>query len=153
MRFTYALYLEMSLDKLLPGFFEAISQYEYARNVDRGALIYRREFARIELEGAQECDEPRMRQVAEAAAERLILVADVQLIEGRPDWRDYGRVTVSLVENAPNPKWTHGMGGSNPAVICGRCGKPMVSRSGRNGQPFYGCTDYPVCKGTRQISQ
>ena len=38
--------------------------------------------------------------------------------------------------------------------LCPTCSKPMVSRTakhGRNaGSPFWGCVDYPACKGTRQ---
>lgn len=30
---------------------------------------------------------------------------------------------------------------------CPKCGCEMKKRSGRNG-PFWGCTDYPQCKGT-----
>lgn len=32
---------------------------------------------------------------------------------------------------------------------CPRCGSPMCLRNGRNGK-FYGCSQYPNCKGTRQ---
>ncbi|MDD5007258.1 MAG: AAA domain-containing protein [Syntrophorhabdaceae bacterium] len=34
------------------------------------------------------------------------------------------------------------------AIVCPRCGKPMVLRIGRRGK-FYGCSRYPYCKGTR----
>jgi DNA-binding helix-hairpin-helix protein with protein kinase domain len=33
---------------------------------------------------------------------------------------------------------------------CSRCGSPMQRRSGRLGQ-FWGCSQYPRCKGTRKI--
>ena len=36
------------------------------------------------------------------------------------------------------------------SVKCPQCDGPMVSRvSGKNGQRFWGCADYPTCKGTR----
>lgn len=33
---------------------------------------------------------------------------------------------------------------------CPRCGSEMRLRNGRNG-PFYGCTQYPECKGSRNL--
>lgn len=33
-------------------------------------------------------------------------------------------------------------------VSCPKCGLPMALRKGSNGE-FYGCTDFPNCKGTR----
>lgn len=33
-------------------------------------------------------------------------------------------------------------------VTCPKCGLPMAVRNGSNGE-FYGCTNYPECKGTR----
>ncbi|OGV78660.1 MAG: hypothetical protein A3K19_31675 [Lentisphaerae bacterium RIFOXYB12_FULL_65_16] len=46
-------------------------------------------------------------------------------------------------------------GPAEPAPDCPECGKPMrqrVSRTGqRAGRPFWGCTAYPACKGTREI--
>ncbi|MFO7776877.1 MAG: type I DNA topoisomerase [Nitriliruptoraceae bacterium] len=37
-------------------------------------------------------------------------------------------------------------------VRCPECGKPMVARDGRYGT-FYGCVDYPKCKGIRNVQQ
>ncbi|NJO04670.1 MAG: DNA topoisomerase I, partial [Chloroflexaceae bacterium] len=37
-------------------------------------------------------------------------------------------------------------------VMCHICGKPMVMKKGRFGQ-FYGCSNYPECKGTRRIGK
>jgi ssDNA-binding Zn-finger/Zn-ribbon topoisomerase 1 len=36
--------------------------------------------------------------------------------------------------------------------MCHLCDKPMVLKKGRFG-PFYGCSDYPTCKGTRRIGK
>ncbi len=40
--------------------------------------------------------------------------------------------------------------------LCPQCGKPMVRRLARTGssagQPFWGCSGYPNCKGTRPIN-
>jgi DNA topoisomerase-1 len=37
-------------------------------------------------------------------------------------------------------------------VMCHLCGKPMVLKKGRFG-PFYGCSNYPECTGTRRIGK
>ena len=42
------------------------------------------------------------------------------------------------------------------APKCPKCGKPMrkvIARKGRNaGNPFWACTGYPDCKGTRNFT-
>ena len=35
-------------------------------------------------------------------------------------------------------------------MICEKCGKPMVLRTGKYGS-FYACTDYPKCKTTKPV--
>jgi DNA topoisomerase-1 len=37
-------------------------------------------------------------------------------------------------------------------VRCPECGKPMIRREGRFG-PFYGCQDYPACKGIINVEK
>jgi DNA topoisomerase-1 len=37
-------------------------------------------------------------------------------------------------------------------VPCPKCGKPMVKRSGRFG-PFLGCSDYPKCRGIKDLGE
>lgn len=41
------------------------------------------------------------------------------------------------------------------APACPDCGKPMRRREAKNGKnagrPFWGCTGYPACKGTREV--
>jgi DNA topoisomerase I len=37
-------------------------------------------------------------------------------------------------------------------VRCPECGKPMLLRTGRFGR-FFGCVDYPTCKGIRNLQQ
>jgi hypothetical protein len=34
---------------------------------------------------------------------------------------------------------------------CPKCGMPMAKRKGSNGE-FYGCSDFPNCKGTQNIA-
>ena len=37
-------------------------------------------------------------------------------------------------------------------ILCPECGGPMTSRKNRTtGQRFWGCNDYPACKGTRNV--
>lgn len=38
------------------------------------------------------------------------------------------------------------------APTCPLCGEPMRLRSSRYG-PFYGCSAYPGCRGTRQVDE
>jgi len=44
---------------------------------------------------------------------------------------------------------------SDGKPACPNCGKPMVLRTARQGQkagqPFWGCSGYPDCKGTRMV--
>ncbi len=49
--------------------------------------------------------------------------------------------TVGEAEPEPEP---------DENVRCQNCGKPMLLRSGRFGR-FYGCVDYPTCKGIRNV--
>lgn len=38
------------------------------------------------------------------------------------------------------------------AQLCPRCGSAMVERRNREaGEPFLGCSQYPGCRGTRQV--
>jgi DNA topoisomerase I len=37
-------------------------------------------------------------------------------------------------------------------VACPKCGKPMIKRSGRFG-PFLGCSDYPKCRGIKNLGE
>ena len=43
------------------------------------------------------------------------------------------------------------------APVCPDCGKPMTMRTARKGprtgQPFWGCSAYPECKGTRLMEE
>ena len=43
------------------------------------------------------------------------------------------------------------------AILCPKCGAPMVKRTARKGpragKPFYGCSNYPKCKGIVNLEQ
>ncbi len=62
-----------------------------------------------------------------------------------PDCR-YRRNAKQPAEQAdrPEPELTD--------VPCPKCGKPMVKRSGRFG-PFLGCSDYPKCRGIKNLGE
>jgi len=62
-----------------------------------------------------------------------------------PDCR-YRRNAKQPAEQAerPEPELTD--------VACPKCGKPMVKRSGRFG-PFLGCSDYPKCRGIKNLGE
>jgi DNA topoisomerase I len=62
-----------------------------------------------------------------------------------PDCK-YRRNAKQSVEQAerPEPELTD--------VPCPKCGKPMVKRSGRFG-PFLGCSDYPKCRGIKNLAE
>ncbi len=51
----------------------------------------------------------------------------------------------SVGEPEPEPE-------PDEAVRCQVCGKPMLLRTGRFGR-FFGCVDYPTCKGIRNLQQ
>jgi four helix bundle suffix protein len=48
-----------------------------------------------------------------------------------------------------------GDGPQEDAPVCPECGKPMrrrMARQGPNkGKPFWGCSAYPECRGTRPV--
>lgn len=39
---------------------------------------------------------------------------------------------------------------AQPEILCPKCGSEMVRRRGKFGE-FYGCSDFPRCRGTRKI--
>lgn len=156
MRHTYAIILEISLDGLLPGFWEGISGFEFCAGLDRGNFRYRQELARIEVEQLTDQNRNRSEQVVGRIAHQLFLPKLRQIL-GKPELdastaQKIASVHVQQVENAKNPESAHGMAGENPAVSCPSCRAPMVRRSGRDG-PFWGCSKFPNCRGMRRISK
>lgn len=152
MRLTYAIYLEISADYLLPGFFATMRQFNFGQSVDPGECRMKQEIFRLEIENVKEGEEPQVRQVVERMAERLLIISANHICQTHPDWREHGKLTVEVVENAPNPTFTHGMEGDNPSVSCPVCKSAMKRKQGSNG-PFYGCSRFPECRGTRRISK
>ncbi len=54
-----------------------------------------------------------------------------------------------IAKNGNNEAAGNAVNGDAP--VC-QCGKPMMLRKGRNGD-FYGCSDYPRCRRTREVDQ
>ncbi len=53
------------------------------------------------------------------------------------------RSVMKSVSESQYDKYRHG-------YLCPRCKEPMVERTnGRTGEPFFGCSQYPDCEGTR----
>lgn len=145
MRVTYALLFDVALEGLLPEVGEWMRRHDVG-----GPCRLRMEFARLEIEDIGPTDEPRCRQLAEQAAGVLAVAAASRY--GLKNWGQFGRVEVARVENAPNGSPGHNLNADNPAVRCPDCQQPMVTRMGKGGRPFWGCSQYPGCHGTRPMS-
>lgn len=157
MRVTYAIYLELGIDSQLPGFWEGIAQFEFCAGLDRMNFRIRQEIARLEVEQVTDENRGRGKQVVERIARQMFLPA-LRRLTNSPELdaataSRIAEVSVSEVEDAPNPKWTHGMEGERSTVLCPKCGSAMKRRPGRDGRQFYGCSGYPQCRGSRPISQ
>jgi hypothetical protein len=154
MRITFALYVEIATARLDPKFMFEVRQLEFADSLDPAAIRERYEFGRVELEcDGTNRDLARSEQFAlRLAAHRLLRVE--RLLDLPNGWTEYGRVHVERVLNAPEPTSTHGMEGNNPAVRCPACGESMTRKQRKGGgKPFWGCSQFPACKGTRSISE
>lgn len=145
-RETWAVYLELSLAGLLPVWKENCE----ARGIDPSIVRVRYELCRIEADGIPAGQEGKFQEAMRQAARPLVKQLGEML---DPDhWEKFGRVYLDRVADAPNPKEAFRLAGANPAQPCPKCGKPMMRRNGRNNSVFYGCPDYPGCRGTRPIS-
>lgn len=104
---------------------------------------------------------------AKARSDRALMDALAARVQAEQDLRELGTSvpasTVSLTvvpppQITPQPPRTRTSPTSTPTratgatgnPTCPRCGSPMRGRSGRYGQ-FWGCSQYPHCKGTRKI--
>ena len=60
-----------------------------------------------------------------------------------------------VASHVKNLKARHeGVGASDPAPRCPRCGAPMVLRTRKaDGKSFYGCSGYPKCKGIVNVEK
>jgi DNA topoisomerase I len=115
---------------------------EFLKEVDSWIAERKPERPRIPIEGVEcpECGE---------AMEKVFSGKSRQWFASCHRWPDckgtlpldaYGNVT-TVEELQPDPD-----------VLCPECGKPMIRREGRFG-PFYGCQDYPNCKGITNVER
>jgi hypothetical protein len=147
MRITYAAYLEVSLDGARPEFFDSIAEYPFAKGIDRGA--YSQQFPLGVFPAFVKNGEcPQVRQTIERYAKQL--ADSLAPLLGIKNWPQCGRVVLETIDNQPIPP-THALASANPAIRCPECNSPMVQRQGPRGD-FYGCQNYPECKGTRAVS-
>ena len=76
-----------------------------------------------------------------------------QIFSAGEDFREQGGFTERL--SAARLEKRDEQAASSGAPPCPKCGKPMrkvVARKGRNaGNPFWSCTGYPECNGTRSF--
>lgn len=151
MRNTYAVILEIPPQKILPGMFAGLE------NLDPGNFRVRREISRVEVENFVSAQLPLIIEALRRYADSLFLpemrriVNDPELSEAAA--RQIGNVFFAEVPDCGQPVFAGAFYESqNSAVLCPECSAPMIRRNGSRGKPFYGCTKYPSCKGTRSIS-
>ncbi len=75
------------------------------------------------------------------------------LIQQARTARQGGEKTEVLVK--PRPATPFALGAVEPAMVCPTCSSAMVRRVAKRGEnagnAFWGCTEYPSCRGTRPI--
>jgi hypothetical protein len=81
----------------------------------------------------------------------ILIWVEMAIKEGHPFWGKWGVNTPisSPLTREPEttaPTWDAGV----PDLTCPKCGGKMLQRTGPKG-PFYGCSRYPECKGTRSV--
>ncbi len=83
----------------------------------------------------------------------ILIWVEMAIKEGNSYWSTWGvdgpaalRPERQFMTPAPPP------GEAATKNACPKCGSKMVQRSGPKG-PFYGCSRYPDCKGTRSLFQ
>lgn len=94
-----------------------------------------------------------------AAACRFADGRNLQLLDG-PALHDMLRQVQSPQGSTPRAKVVQlpGEGAVDPALppACPNCATPMVKRRGKRGaiagSEFWGCSSYPLCRGTRRIA-
>ncbi|MCM1519788.1 MAG: topoisomerase DNA-binding C4 zinc finger domain-containing protein [Lachnoclostridium sp.] len=69
------------------------------------------------------------------------------------DFKQQGGFTENLTQTRLNAKREEATKSNAPS--CPKCGKPMlrrfIKRGSRQGQQFWGCSDYPQCNGTSDV--
>lgn len=135
--------MEDELDEIADGH-EAWGRLvaEFLAEVDDWIAERKPERPRIPIEGVAcpECGQPMEKVFSGKSRQWFASCHRWPDCKGTLPLDTYGNVT-SVEELQPDPD-----------VPCPECGKPTIRRDGRYG-PFYGCQDYPNCKGIVNVEQ
>lgn len=84
---------------------------------------------------------------------RLMLMLGKQIVSQLANFREEGGFTEALTTVRLAAKAEKSITDGAPA--CPKCGKPMIKRMAKkgvnSGKPFWSCSTYPECNGTRNI--
>ena len=85
--------------------------------------------------------------------ERLVAMLNKQLETHLRTFTEEGGFTEALTAERLNHRKQESV--QEDAPLCPKCGKPMIQRVAKkgtnSGKPFWSCSDYPNCTGTRKI--
>ena len=84
---------------------------------------------------------------------KLIMMLTKQIEQQLQSFTEEGGFTEALT--AERLKHRAEQSAQEDAPLCPQCGKPMIKRMAKkgtnSGKPFWSCSDYPNCHGTRKI--
>lgn len=84
---------------------------------------------------------------------KLIMMLGKQIEQQLQSFTEEGGFTEALT--AERLKHRAEQSAQDDAPLCPQCGKPMIKRMAKkgtnSGKPFWSCSDYPNCHGTRKI--
>ena len=84
---------------------------------------------------------------------KLIMMLSKQIEQQLQSFTEEGGFTEALT--AERLKHRAEQSAQDDAPLCPQCGKPMIKRMAKkgtnSGKPFWNCSDYPNCHGTRKI--
>ena len=84
---------------------------------------------------------------------KLIMMLSKQIEQQLQSFTEEGGFTEALT--AERLKHRAEQSAQDDAPLCPQCGKPMIKRMAKKGtnagKPFWSCSDYPNCHGTRKI--
>ena len=84
---------------------------------------------------------------------KLIMMLSKQIEQQLQSFTEDGGFTEALT--AERLKHRAEQSAQDDAPLCPQCGKPMIKRMAKKGtnsdKPFWSCSDYPNCHGTRKI--
>jgi hypothetical protein len=76
--------------------------------------------------------------------------------DGRPSAPDASAASGTIAAEAPAVADASAAAGA-PVIVCPRCGAPMVlrtaKRGARAGKQFFGCSNYPHCRGIVNLGE